>query len=260
MTQTWSAYVDVVSGDGARALIVRVSHDPVADRAEIWVHAFVDGRLFGHMSAHPCPPLAAATTGKAMQQVVLDLASGRLSAQVMATETDRTVFGEGPTPMGVSLSWALDGQQGSNLRGRDERLVKVNASVTLSGQSIDLAGWGHQHTQLQEQPRFAVPFTYLSLRGDEAGLVGLLASKLQRGFGRLREQALSATALSIDPPAVQRTLTMTTAGGVLEGRLTRTYRYWIPMGGGWRDGSIVAGALDGEPVSGVINDYAGPVG
>jgi hypothetical protein len=32
------------------------------------------------------------------------------------------------------------------------------------------------------------------------------------------------------------------------------------MGGGWRDGSIVTGSLDGVPVSGVINDYAGPVG
>ena len=46
--QTWSAYVDVVSPDGQRALIVRVSHDPAADRAELWVHAFLDGRLYAH--------------------------------------------------------------------------------------------------------------------------------------------------------------------------------------------------------------------
>jgi hypothetical protein len=44
------------------------------------------------------------------------------------------------------------------------------------------------------------------------------------------------------------------------GQLVRTYRYWIPMGGTWRDGSIVTGALDGLPVSGVINDFTGPVG
>jgi hypothetical protein len=105
-----------------------------------------------------------------------------------------------------------------------------------------------------------VPFTYLSLRGDEAALVGLLASNLQRGFGRLRGVALDATALRVGPPAVQRMLEMTTADTRLQGSLTRTYQYWIPMGGGWRDGSIVTGSLDGVPVSGVINDYAGPVG
>jgi hypothetical protein len=55
-------------------------------------------------------------------------------------------------------------------------------------------------------------------------------------------------------------LDMTTADTRLQGSLTRTYQYWIPMGGGWRDGSIVTGSLDGVPVSGVINDYAGPVG
>jgi|LakMenEpi03Aug12_release.lakeMendotaPanAssembly.Ray.scaffolds.fasta_scaffold141523_1 hypothetical protein len=260
MPQTWSAYVDVVSGDGARALIVRVSHDPAADRAEIWVHAFIDGRLFGHMSAHPCPSLAASTTGDARQQAVLDLPGGRLSAQVLASETDRTVFGEGPIVLGATLVWATEGHQGSNLRGRDERLVRVDATVTLNGRCINLSGWGHQHTQLQEQPRFAVPFTYLSLRGDEAVLVGLLASNLQRGFGRLRGVALDATALRVGPPAVQRMLEMTTADTRLQGSLTRTYQYWIPMGGGWRDGSIVTGSLDGVPVSGVINDYAGPVG
>lgn len=260
MPQTWSAYVDVVSCDGTRALIVRVSHDPAADRAEIWVHAFIDGRLFGHMSAHPCPLLGASTTGDARQQAVLDLPGGRLSAHVMASETDRTVFGEGPLALDVTLAWATDGQQGSNLRGRHERLVKVDATVILDGRCIELSGWGHQHTQLQEQPRFAVPFTYLSLRGDEAGLVGLLASNLQRGFGRLRGVALDATALRVDPPAVRRALHMTTADTHLQGNLSRTYQYWIPMGGGWRDGSIVTGSLDGVAVSGVINDYAGPVG
>lgn len=260
MPQTWSAYVDVVSIDGKRALVVRVSHDPDADRAEIWVHAFIDGRQLAHMSAHPCPPLAASTTGEAHQQIVLDLIGGQLHARVMATETDRITFGEGPTPLRVSLSWPREGHQGSNLRGRDERLLRVNATVTVDGRSISLSGWGHQHTQLQEQPRFSVPFTYCSLRGEEAGLVGLIATNLQRGFGRLRDQALNATALRIDPPAVQRTLQMTTSDTQLEGILTRTYRYWIPMGGVWRDSSIVAGILADVPVSGVINDYAGPVG
>jgi len=259
MAQTWSAYVDVVSARGDRALIMRVSHDPAADRAEIWVHAFIDGELYGHMSAHPCPPLASGLTGQGEVQVLLDLPNARLSAQVKAQATQRTVFDAGTIPLQVTMSWGAEGQQGSNLRGRDERLVRVIAQVAVQGRRVEIAGWGHQHTQLQEQPRFAVPFTYLSLRGDDIGLVGLLAARLQRGFGRLRNDALQAETLRIEPPAEHRLLEMSTATTPLQGTLTRTYRYWIPMGGGWRDGSIVAGTLAGLPVSGVINDYDGPV-
>lgn len=258
MPQTWSAYVDVVNARGDRALIVRVSHDPSADRAEIWVHAFIDGELYAHMSAHPCPPLASGLTGRSDTQVMLDLPNGHLSAQVKAQATQHTVFDAGTIPLQVAMSWAAEGHQGSNLRGRDERLVRVSAQVAVQGLRVEIAGWGHQHTQLQEQPRFAVPFTYLSLRGDDIGLVGLLTAGLQRGFGRLRSDALRAETLRLEAPADHRLLEMSTASAQLRGTLTRTYRYWIPMGGSWRDGSIVAGTLAGLPVSGVINDYDGP--
>lgn len=259
MPQTWSAYVDVVSPRGDRALIVRVSHDPAADRAEIWVHAFIDEALYGHMSAHPCPPLASKLTGQGDEQVMLDLPDARLSARVKADTTQRTVFGTGSIPLQVTMSWAAEGHQGSNLSGRDEQLVQVTAQVTVHGRTVKLSGWGHQHTQLQEQPRFAVPFTYLSLRGDDIRLVGLLTAKFQRGFGGLHKDVLGITSLSLEPPADRRRLHLRTDTSALEGTLVRTYRYWIPMGGGWRDGSIVAGDLDGLPVSGVINDYNGPL-
>jgi hypothetical protein len=66
--------------------------------------------------------------------------------------------------------------------------------------------------------------------------------------------------VAIDPPADRRELRMTGTSTGPRGQLVRTYRYWIPMGGTWRDGSIVTGTLDGLPVSGVINDFTGPVG
>ncbi len=257
-SQTWSAYVDVVSPDGQRALIVRVSHDPAADRAELWVHAFLDGRLYAHMSAHPCPPLSSSLTGDAHQQVHLDLARGQLKARVLARQTDRCVFNDGHMPLVVSLQWQTEGQQGSNLRGRDERLVRVAAEVSIDGQLAELAGWGHQHTQLQAQPRFSAPFTYLSLRGDTVGFVGLLTRAARRGFGTRQGAPLKASEVRLDAPAGLRQMLIETTEGTLEGTLVRTYQYWIPMGGRWRDGSIVAGTLDGCPVSGVINDYEGP--
>jgi hypothetical protein len=259
MPQTWSAYVDVVSPGGDRALIVRVSHDPGADRAEIWVHAFIDGALYGHMSAHPCPPLASNLTGQGDEQVLLDLSHARLSAHVKAEATQRTVFGTGTMPLQVVMNWAPEGHQGSNLRGRDEQLVHVTAQVTVHGRTVTLSGWGHQHTQLQEQPRFSVPFTYLSLRGDDIRLVGLLTAKFQRGFGWLHKDVLSIKSLSLEPPADHRRLHIRTDTSDLEGTLVCTYNYWIPVGGGWRDGAIVAGSLNGLSVSGVMNDYSGPV-
>ncbi len=258
MSETWSAYVDVVSPDGLRALILRVSHDPDADRAELWVHAFVDGRLLGHMSAHPCPPIASPDTGDGRQQVRLALDQGRAWATVRAAEADRTVFGEGSIPLSVSVRWAVAGQQGSNLRGRDERLVRVGADLDVGGRITRIDGWGHHHTQRQAHPRFAVPFTYASLRGDDVGFVGLLAGSVRRGFGAYRAQRLDGALMTIDPPAVGRHLRVSAPGLELEGRLERTCRYWIPMGGRWRDGSIVTGTLGGLPVSGVVNDYAGP--
>ncbi len=260
MPLTWSAYADVVTPEAGRAVIVRVSHDPTADRAEIWVHAFVNGRMFAHMSAHPCPAIGSADTGNAHSRVQWDLAAGRLSAGVLAGETDRCEFGEGPIPLRVDLRWDTGGRAGSNLRGRDERLTRVSATLSLQGRGIDIEGWGHQHTQTQEQPRFAVPFSYLSLRGDGVGVVGLLAGKLRRGFGTLGETELTITDLQLDPPAERRSLVARHPTGELVGRFERRYRYWIPMGGRWRDGSVVSGELGGQAVSGVINDYAGPAG
>ena len=210
------------------------------------------------MSAHPCPPLASSHTGTARQHVDLDLALGQLQAQVLVSQTDRCVFDAGSIPLAVSVQWQGAGHQGSNLRGRDERLVRVTATVTLDGHPFALAGWGHQHTQLQAQPRFAAPFTYLSLRGDAAGFVGLLTASSRRGFGNRQGQPLRANDVVLDGPAPQRHIRIDSTPGTVSGTLVRTYRYWIPMGGRWRDGSIVTGTLDDCPVSGVINDYEGP--
>jgi len=260
MPRTWSAYADVVSDDGARALIVRVSHDPQADRAEIWVHAFVDGDLLAHMSAHPCPAIGASTTGDAHRRVEFDLEGRRLVARVTASRTERSAYGEGTIPIGVTLSWSGEGWRGSNRTGRDEQLVRVDATLEVDGQGVGVSGWGHQHTQWQDHPRFGGPFTYLSLRGDDAGVVGLVSGELRRGFGHVRGEPFTASTVVIDPPAERRELRMTGTSAGPRGQLVRTYRYWIPMGGTWRDGSIVTGTLDGLPVSGVINDFAGPVG
>jgi hypothetical protein len=260
MPQTWSAYVDLVNPDGQRALIVRVSHDPEANRAELWVHLFLDGRLFAHMSAHPCPPIATRFTGNEHQYVAFDLEQARLRLMVQADETDRAVFGAGSIPLAVTLAWSSDQRRGSNLRGRNEQLVMANAQVTVGELSVEFQGWGHQHTQVQEAPRFSVPFTYLSLRGDRAGLVGLLAPGIERGFGQLCGESLDIAGLSIDAPAMERRLRLNTPGQPIEGLLQQTYRYWIPMGGTWRDGSIVKGHLGQACVSGVINDFEGPSG
>jgi hypothetical protein len=258
MPQTWSAYVDLVNSNGQRGLIVRVSHDPEANRAELWVHLFLDGQLFAHMSVHPCPPIAARFTGDERQHLALDLEQAQLRLAVQVDETDRAVFGAGSIPLAVTLAWSSEQRRGSNLRGRDEQLVMVNAQVTVGELSVEIQGWGHQHTQLQEVPRFSVPFTYLSLRGDHAGLVGLLAPGIERGFGQLGGEALDISGLAIDAPATERRLRLNTPVQTIEGLLQRTYRYWIPMVGTWRDGSIVMGHLGQACVSGVINDFEGP--
>lgn len=258
MPQTWSAYADVVSSDGRRALIVRVSHDPAADRAELWVHAFIDGQMFAHMSAYQCPPLAAPMTGDEHQQIRLDLEAGILSARVDACETDRIDFGVGSIPMTVTLQWTASGLKGSNLRGRHEQFVKVVAHVTIHGKDIEIVGWGHQHTQLQEQPRFAERFTYLSLRGDDINIIALLTGQLQRGFGSCRGVAMKADTVMLDEVAARRRIRIQSPAATLAGVLNRTYHYWIPMGGSWRDGSVVTGDLNGLAVSGVVNDFAGP--
>lgn len=257
---TWSGYLDVVSPDASSGAVVRVSHDPDAGEAAIWVHAFVDGRIVGRVGPAACPDLGAATTTGATSSVHLDVVGRTLEARAMGTEGDRTPFGDGTVPIAIEASWSEPIALGANLDGRMEQIVRVTADVSIDGASTRLEGLGHQHVQEQRFPRFAASFTYISVRGETTGFVGIVAPRGRAGFGYEGDQRFDTNEFTIDPSEPVRRLDVSSAPTrQLRGSLTATYRYWIPLGGTWRDGTLVRGDLGDEVVAGVVNDLAVPV-
>lgn len=256
---TWSGYLDVVSSDAARGAVVRVSHDPDADRAEIWVHAFVDGRIIGRVGPADCPALGAATTRGTTSFAHLDLPGRALQARAQATDGDRTPYGDGPVPVEIEASWSEPIAVGANLHGRAEQIVRVTADVAIDGATERIEGLGHQHVQEQRFARFGSSFTYVSVRGETTGLVGLIAPRRRQGFGYDRDARFVTDDMTIDmPAAVRRVSASSTPTRQISGSLTATYRYWIPLGGTSRESTLVRGRLGGHAVTGVVNDLALP--
>ncbi len=256
---TWSGYLDVVSPDASCGAVVRISHDPDASEAEIWVHAFVDGRIVGRVGSADCPDLGSATTSGATSFAHLDLAARTLQARVLATEGDRTPFGDGSVPVEIDASWSEPIALGTNLAGRMEQIVTVAADVTIDGATTRVHGLGHQHVQEQQFPRFAASFTYISVRGARAGFVGIVAPRGRAGFGYEGDHRFDTRDFMIDPQGPVRRLEVVPAPSrQIGGSLTATYRYWIPLGGTWREGTLVRGELGDGTVSGVVNDLDVP--
>jgi hypothetical protein len=236
-------------------MVFRVSHDPAAGTAEIWLHVFVGNRIVGRIGPADCPELGAAVTSGEGVFAHLDLDGRSLRARALGFEGDRTPFGNGTVPVEVDATWSDPVTVGGNLAGREERIVAVTADVRVDGVSARIEGLGHQHVQVQDAPRFTVSFTYLSVRGETTGLIGVVAPRRQAGFGYRLGDPFETDRIEIDPPGPARRLRIGLGGAErLDGTLRATYRYAIPLGGTWRASSLVSGDLGAEPVTGIVND------
>lgn len=256
-----SVYLDCVAPDGRTAFVTRLALHPDVGGSWLWTHLFLpDGRAFAYnrQDLSPAPPgapsgLYALPGGEGRFErrkdgavVHIDI---RAHGGVSAPE------GDGGHRLILDAQFAAVGGSGSNLPGRSERLGRVDAVAVVDGEELRLSGLGQFHEQHQDGPRFTVPFTYGSLRGDGVGAVFLVGPRRSGGFLVTGGTVRTAGRVGIEPPAHHRALRMTMDDGVVAGEITRTWDYQVPINGRMRTSSVVTGVLDGRPVSGCVNDW-----
>lgn len=285
-TFTESTLLDVVSDDGRSGFMVRIARHVDEGVAWLWlvtfgpegVHGFVDDEL----------PISSTRTpdngSSARYEVNLPKTHGSVGWIVRAGHASRidggsceirvnghhgpdVPRGPGSTEMALSASFSpLFEAAGSNLPGRTESIVRVEADIEIGGKTSSVSGLGQFHEQLQDAPRFDTPFTYVSLRNDNAALVALRGP---RAGGGVLHSPTSASQFvgfemdSLDPATLvspRRFSGGTSEGDLLmvTGEITPVVTYSVPILGGRRPSAIVTGSLNSTRVTGFVNDWIPP--
>lgn len=257
---TESVYLDVVSPDGRTGFVARLARHVDEGVGWLWLHVFTDGAIFAF--ARDDLPLAGRPTVETGEGAVYELESDVGSA-IFARAGDPTAPSGATVTVklpskGVRLeaTFTPTGHAGSNLPGRTEVLGRVDATVVTATGEHRMIGLGQFHEQHQTTPRFRVPFTYGTLRGERLGLVFLVGPRASTAFVRDDDGVAVATAVRIEPVGGERTLELDVGRkDPLRLQLTRTHHYLLPIGGHPRESSLVVASTGPETLSGCVNDW-----
>lgn len=282
-TFTESALLDMVSDDGSSGFMLRIARHVDQGVSWLWLVTYGEGGFHGFVDdTLPCPNVRTIDDGHATSYEVEVPSTHGLTARLSRTGSaevvtggscDIQVFGHATTevPRGAGVvRMALEAEfrpmferAGSNLPGRTESIVWVDATLGVGDSTYRLSGRGQFHEQLQDAPRFDTPFTYISLRGEHAAMVGIRGPRaggvvLQgldgpRGFGDFEIDPLDMAEL-YSTRKFRAGMGQASPTRVI-GSITPTLRYTVPILGGRRPSAIVLGDLNGETVSGFVNDW-----
>jgi len=266
-----AVYLDLVTHDASRGLIVRLCRHPQEGFAWLWGHVFLDGRIYA-FTQHDVPCDAAVTLVEnngvsyrsegGWSSLTVER-SGTLdalrSAQTRGTfamhDARHAPHGPGPLTLGIEAAFTPHARAVSNLSGRSEALGQVDARITIGKHVFDIGGFGQYHEQVQTEPRFTTPFTYATLRGKRAGVVFIRGKGAARGHWIEADQATPIERIELSPPGSERTVRLHDGQQVREGVLRTQYDYTIGVGERTRPGTLVSGEIDGTAVSGCVNDF-----
>ena len=263
MSLTESVYLDAVSADGRTAFVTRLARHVDEGVAWLWLHGFGEG--FEVAFLRDDIELVAPATEEAATGACYSLDAGGVSARFERTGpagAPREAHVTVRVPAhGIELdaTFVASGPAGSNLPGRTEVLGRVDATMTTPAGANTLQALGQFHEQHQTAPRFQVPFTYGTLRGDDAGIVFLIGPRASGAFVNTPAGTATARQVRISPPGDDRELEADLeAGDTLRFRLERTHHYLLPINGHPRESSIVVAHGAGGELSGCVNDWTPP--
>jgi hypothetical protein len=132
----------------------------------------------------------------------------------------------------------------------------VRGEALVDGARAEMRGLGQWHEQHQEQPRFLRPFTYVTLRGERLAFVLTRGPLRATGYARRDGVVTAVTAFDIDPRGpVRRFRLELEDGSKLEGEARTTHDYSVPIYDMRRPGTVVVARVDGQQLSGCINDH-----
>ncbi len=270
--QLWSesVYLDCVSADGETGFVVRLCRYPTERTAWLWAHVFLPGKVYAYTDHYlPCD---GQVTPVDSDRVVYRLESdadmsmtraGRrespsaasVSISAMPHEEAHPEHGEGGHELNLVATFEPLGASGTTVPGRVELLGRVKVSADLDGAELKFEGLGQWHEQHQEQPRFLRPFTYCTLRGDHLAFVVTRGPLRATGYVRRDGVNTPVTGFDIDPRGPRRSFRLELAdGSELRGEARTTHGYSVPIYDTRRPGTLVVAEVEGEHLSGCIND------
>lgn len=281
---TESTLLDLVTPDGCHGFMVRIARHVDEGIAWVWlvtygpdgVHGFVDDRIsllgdrtpddsIGAKYEVALPPDLGVEAFLSRQGSALTPSGGFCVVDVLGHHGSDVPRGRGNERMRIEASFAVpDRPAGSNLQGRTESIVSVEATLSINGVTRQMHGMGQFHEQIQETPRFDTPFTYMSLRGPVASLIGLRGPRA--GGGILISEGAIESFQGLDLDAHDTTNLWKRrdfrggsepgGGRLVTGYVEPTVVYSLPIGNGRRPSSIVRGEMNGREVSGFVNDWS----
>jgi hypothetical protein len=276
-TRSEAVYLDAVSDDGEWAMVARLCRYPQRGVQWAWLHVFAGAQVYS-FTDHGIA-CGAAFTDLDAADALYEASSGDLRirferrgavaapsaatlfAQVRAHAQDSASFvvpadGPGSVAVSVKASFVPDAVPVSNRQGRHEMQGKVLAELIVADQPHQLEARGHFHEQEQTDPRFTVPFTYASLRGEDFGLIFIRGARGVRGQFTEGGRSVGLTRVDMSGPGSRRDIDLSLADGRrLHGTLQARHRYEVRVQGESRPASIVAGSIGGRACSGCVNDF-----
>ena len=259
MTWSESAYLDGVSADGRTGFVTRLARNPDDGTSWLWLHLFTPAGMQVAIVRDdlPCGPQRAADDGSSAVYAV--------DAPGVSARFERSGPKEAPTAAAVRVEvdgTSLDARftptatAGSNLPGRTEVLGRVAATVTTPSSATVIEAGSQLHEQHQDAPRFTVPFTYGTLRGEHLGIVFLIGPVRSGGFVVRDDGIHHVTNVEIEPVGSMRALRLALeGGGAMDVEVQRTHHYLLGINGHDRESSLVRARAGSESLSGCVNDW-----
>ena len=269
-----SVLLTAIASDARTGVFARLCRYPDAGVAWTWVHVVADGRswtfvdddaecgrdhldLDGESIVYDGRPAVDGTwrrsgTRHSPVEATLDVS--------LAVIPDAEEDSAAPVDASIHVSFVPAHATGGTLPGRTEVLGISEVRAMVDGHSIDFRGVGQWHEQEQSAPRFLVPFTYASLAGDGAALLGLIGPRASGGFirGIGRDAVLRRVAIEDAAPDGGRGFTIeaeTDGGETVRGRAEIGHDYTLPVYGRRWSGTFVTAEIAGRRLAGFVNRW-----
>lgn len=255
-----SVLLTAIAGDARTGVFARLCRYPDAGVAWVWVHLVADGRSWTFVDDDaPCGPDHLDLDGDGITydaRPAADAVWRRSGTRHAPSDASLELSLAGPVDAQVHVSFTPGHATGGSLPGRTEVLGRSTVRATVDGRSIDFDGVGQWHEQEQSAPRFLVPFTYLSLAGDDLALLGVIGPRASGGFIRGGGTDAVLRRISVEPDGGGFAIEAETDGGdTIRGDADIGHAYTLPVYGRTWSGTFVTAEVAGRRLAGFVNRW-----
>lgn len=255
-----SVLLTAIAEDARTGVFARLCRYPDAGVAWVWVHVVAEGRSWTFVDDDaPCGPDHLDLDA---DEIVYDAGPAvdavwrRSGTRQAPVEASLDLALGGAVDAQVHIAFAPGHASGGSLPGRTEVLGRSTVQATVDGRTIAFDGVGQWHEQEQSAPRFLVPFTYLSLAGDDLALLGLIGPRASGGFLRGAGTDALLRRISIEPTAAGFAVKAEIDGGdTIRGDVEVGHAYTLPVYGRPWSGTFVTAEVAGRRLAGFVNRW-----